>query len=314
MVARVHISRAAKNEILAWARQAEAREIGGLLLGRVRKTDSGMLVRVEAALRMREAGAVSTSFLLTPESVKNLGAEAQAKYPAFQVVGWFHTHAGLGVFLSNHDLAVHKASFPEPWQMALVLDTKLGQEAIYVWTDGELVQVNPAEMAAAVRDSAATGALVSSRVRYRLKSPWRFSLAIVLSLLLVTALVTGAVRWIRKGVSEQLYPATSLEGVEGSREPTVGREAPPAEGPGDAASGPVASPAFPQGAAAGQRYIIRPGDTLWGISKRFYGVGELYPDLSDFNGLNNPRLVYPGQELVLPENLGGKALFALPNL
>jgi proteasome lid subunit RPN8/RPN11 len=37
-------------------------------------------------------------------------------------VGWWHSHPGFGCFLSNVDLITQQAIFPEPYQVALVVD------------------------------------------------------------------------------------------------------------------------------------------------------------------------------------------------
>jgi hypothetical protein len=49
-------------------------------------------------------------------------AEMDEHYPDKQIVGWYHTHPGMGVFLSSYDAWLHHHFFPEPWQVALVID------------------------------------------------------------------------------------------------------------------------------------------------------------------------------------------------
>lgn len=50
-------------------------------------------------------------------------------------------------------------------------------------------------------------------------------------------------------------------------------------------------------------YIVKRGDTLWGIAERFLGGGYLYPLLQQLNGLTGTT-VYPGMMLILhPEGL-----------
>jgi len=39
-----------------------------------------------------------------------------------KIVGWFHTHPRMGVFLSHYDTFLHRNFFPEPWQVALVVE------------------------------------------------------------------------------------------------------------------------------------------------------------------------------------------------
>lgn len=47
----------------------------------------------------------------------------KSPHPNDQVlVGWYHTHPGLGVFMSGTDQRTHTLYFPQPWQVALVLD------------------------------------------------------------------------------------------------------------------------------------------------------------------------------------------------
>jgi len=44
-------------------------------------------------------------------------------------------------------------------------------------------------------------------------------------------------------------------------------------------------------------YVVRPGDTLYRIAIRF---GTTYPEIARVNGISNPRLIYPGQQLCIP--------------
>ncbi len=47
-------------------------------------------------------------------------------------------------------------------------------------------------------------------------------------------------------------------------------------------------------------YVVRPGDTLWGISERFYGNPLLWPRLWELNSfIDNPNVILPGQVLSL---------------
>ena len=52
---------------------------------------------------------------------------------------------------------------------------------------------------------------------------------------------------------------------------------------------------------APQRYVVKPGDTLWGISKQYLYSPWQWPSLWGFNRsqVRNPHLIYPGQVLVL---------------
>jgi hypothetical protein len=47
-------------------------------------------------------------------------------------------------------------------------------------------------------------------------------------------------------------------------------------------------------------YIIQKGDSLWKISRSYYGKGALYPSIADTNAVNNPDLIFEGKKLLIP--------------
>lgn len=49
-------------------------------------------------------------------------------------------------------------------------------------------------------------------------------------------------------------------------------------------------------------HVVQPGDTLWAISKKYYGNGAQYTKIYNANRdkIKNPNLIYPGQKLVIP--------------
>ncbi len=49
-------------------------------------------------------------------------------------------------------------------------------------------------------------------------------------------------------------------------------------------------------------YIVKSGDTLWGIAKKYYGDGTKYTKIYNANRniISNPSLIRPGQKLVIP--------------
>lgn len=55
------------------------------------------------------------------------------------IVGWYHSHPGLGVFLSATDLRTQKLYFAEPWQVAIVIDPVNSQFGIFSGAKGELI-------------------------------------------------------------------------------------------------------------------------------------------------------------------------------
>jgi len=66
---------------------------------------------------------------------------------------------------------------------------------------------------------------------------------------------------------------------------------------GDPAPAPAPAPT-----PGGQVYVIQPGDTLWGVSERFYGTGTRYMEIFNASSFRsgNPSLIFPGEVANIP--------------
>jgi proteasome lid subunit RPN8/RPN11 len=99
-------------------------EVGGILVGTwsVDAEQGQEFIVVETALPARFTRQGSVYLTFTQDSLVDLHAEMDEHYPDKQIVGWYHTHPGMGVFLSSYDAWLHQHFFPEQWQVALVID------------------------------------------------------------------------------------------------------------------------------------------------------------------------------------------------
>jgi proteasome lid subunit RPN8/RPN11 len=99
-------------------------EVGGGLVGEWREdSESGeQFVVVEASLPARFTRHGSAYLTFTQDTLVALNDELEEQYPGKQLVGWYHTHPRMGIFLSYYDIWLHEHFFPEPWQVALVIE------------------------------------------------------------------------------------------------------------------------------------------------------------------------------------------------
>ena len=116
-------------------------ELGGVLLGHAYRDGEQLLVEVIAALPARNDDHGPIHFTFTADAWSQIHHDRTAQYPNLDIVGWFHTHPGLGVFYSSDDVVVHTAAFTLPWHVGLVVDP-LGNEASYFgWQEGVLTPI-----------------------------------------------------------------------------------------------------------------------------------------------------------------------------
>jgi proteasome lid subunit RPN8/RPN11 len=98
-------------------------EVGGVMVGEwcVDEDDDQFIV-VEHAIPARHTRQGSVYLTFTQDSLVEIHDEIDLHYKGKKIVGWYHTHPRMGIFLSHYDTWLHKNFFPEPWQVALVVE------------------------------------------------------------------------------------------------------------------------------------------------------------------------------------------------
>jgi proteasome lid subunit RPN8/RPN11 len=115
--------------------------VGGVLVGNwfsdVATNKQFIVVEATLPARFTRQGSVYLTF--TQDSLVALHAEMDERFPGKQILGWYHTHPRMGVFLSHYDTWLHRHFFPEPWQVALVIEPFAGLGGFFIrQDDGEL--------------------------------------------------------------------------------------------------------------------------------------------------------------------------------
>lgn len=111
-------------------------ELGGILLGyRGALPDGTPFVVINDSLRARYYKATRGSFKFTHETWADLNQQRAALPESTEIVGWYHTHPGWGVFLSDMDVFICDHFFAGPDDVALVIDPTSGDTGLFVRRD-----------------------------------------------------------------------------------------------------------------------------------------------------------------------------------
>ena len=110
-------------------------ELGGVLLGGQYEDDQGRsFVVITDSLRAEHYENTKGSFKFTHETWSDI-TRKRDEFPAdMQMVGWYHTHPGWGVFLSGMDTFICSHFFNKPLDVALVIDPCQQERAFFQWT------------------------------------------------------------------------------------------------------------------------------------------------------------------------------------
>jgi hypothetical protein len=63
------------------------------------------------------------------------------EYSESRIVGWYHSHPGFGIFLSEHDAFIHRNFFSAREQIAWVYDPHNDEEGFFGWTNERITRV-----------------------------------------------------------------------------------------------------------------------------------------------------------------------------
>jgi proteasome lid subunit RPN8/RPN11 len=99
-------------------------EVGGVLIGQVcrEEQDGRLYIVVEDTIQAQHTQFSPTRLTFTQDSLVQLNNELEDRFPGKQMVGWYHTHPRMDVFMSSYDLWLHTNFFGQPWQVALVME------------------------------------------------------------------------------------------------------------------------------------------------------------------------------------------------
>jgi proteasome lid subunit RPN8/RPN11 len=137
---RILIGEAAFDRAVARGAADLGREVGGILVGEVLRDEAGPYLLVDATIDALHAEEKGAELTFTHATWEHIHKELDSGHPGKKVVGWYHTHPGFGIFLSDRDQFIHKSFFDLPFQIALVYDPKSREHGVFAWRDGEPVR------------------------------------------------------------------------------------------------------------------------------------------------------------------------------
>lgn len=129
-----------KEKRVSMENETDVPEIGGFLLGQTYQNGQGIDVAIDKFVPIAtEKQSVYTVEFGSSAWVEL--AEIQEDNPEMDLIGWFHTHPGHGLFLSRPDLKIQEGFFSKDHQIALEIDplTENMDTALFSWKkDGEM--------------------------------------------------------------------------------------------------------------------------------------------------------------------------------
>lgn len=273
------------------------REVGGILLG----TLDGELASVQVALPALQAVGHRAQVTFTHEVWDDILTTVDRDHPELRIVGWYHSHPGFGIFLSEYDKFIHRSFFSDPKMLALVVDPHSGEHGWFGWV-GEDVELLVKETGEPAKGSPVRPDVADER-------PRRTNAVLGALAFATLGFIGGYSTGMFSDEPEQITPAVTVSGEQwaSAQEEIATLEAALAQAESDAAQSDAEPAEEPAAAVQARRvgpthvtYRVRRGDNLWVLAESFYGDGRRYPKLMRANPGTSADAIRTGQQLQIP--------------
>lgn len=112
-------------------------EICGVLVGYA----TPQSIRIDGSIAGTHAAQAATHVTFTQETWEHIYRIKDRDFPDRAILGWYHSHPGFGVFLSEYDLFIHRNFFSAPHQIAWVFDPHSDEEGCFAWRREKVVRL-----------------------------------------------------------------------------------------------------------------------------------------------------------------------------
>jgi len=264
-------------------------EVGGFLVGKI----EGEHTNVLAALPSLKAVSTQVNLTITHEAWSDALSDVEKNYSGMNIVGWYHSHPGFGLFLSEYDSFIQENFFVDPNHVALVVDPLEGSLGWFVVRDGKTVEISrkPTKLPAiAIEGEERVDVL--NRISGNPEKGSKISIKAI-SISLVLSLATGMIFWwigtnSAQNKSNEIYANQIAElNNQLNARPTPTPTPIETEQPENAVK------------VVTIKYEVKEGDSLWRIAALYLGDGSRFPELQESNPDLDLNVLEPGMEILI---------------
>jgi proteasome lid subunit RPN8/RPN11 len=120
------------------SRSSMKSEVCGVLIG----SNENDQMTVAACIPGINAAQGGTHVTFTQDTWEHIYKIKDREFPDDKIVGWYHSHPGFGVFLSEHDMFIQENFFSGPHQIAWVYDPHTDEEGCFGWVSGKVEKLS----------------------------------------------------------------------------------------------------------------------------------------------------------------------------
>lgn len=135
----VFVHAAALEKALKHTEADRSNEVGGVLLGEFYHSRGKLVTEVRGAMEAPATRAGVSHVTFSHETWTEINRRKDVEFPDLRIVGWYHSHPNIGVFMSRQDEFIQEHFFfsgrrdKPDGHVALVIDPVKREIVIYTW-------------------------------------------------------------------------------------------------------------------------------------------------------------------------------------
>lgn len=140
---RIFIRQDTLNEIDDYLSGDLQNELGGVMLGDVCVTSAGhKFIFIDNLIIAKHSNSSLSRLTFTHDTWDYINDIREKKYPDRKILGWFHSHPGHTVFLSNYDMFIQENFFNMEYMIAYVFDPTIKERGFFYWKEGKIIKAD----------------------------------------------------------------------------------------------------------------------------------------------------------------------------
>jgi len=118
-------------------------ELGGVMVGEICiNSNNKKFILINDLIIAMHSNSSLSRLTFTHETWDYINEVMERDFPESKILGWYHSHPGHTVFLSNYDLFIHENFFNLEYMVAYVFDPTIKERGFFVWENDKVEKSN----------------------------------------------------------------------------------------------------------------------------------------------------------------------------
>lgn len=118
-------------------------ELGGVLIGQeCISGNNEKFILIENYIEAEHSNSSLSRLTFTHETWDHINKVLERDFSNMKILGWFHSHPGHTVFLSNYDMFIQENFFDMSYMVAYVYDPTINDRGFFLWRDEKIVKAD----------------------------------------------------------------------------------------------------------------------------------------------------------------------------